>query len=177
MKPLVEAGLYATNYNERKKNLSRYLFGLFSPQSILMYAKYLVKERIYSIDKNKSKRFKRLSLYMLVLCMVIASDWYWNTHYCYFIIIFWIIPLITTHAIHRSFCELLEHYPLLDPAVDDKIDIHMSKNRISILISKLFFGIHGEDYHLVHHLFPMVPSWKHKVAHNILLEDKAYAEL
>jgi fatty acid desaturase len=54
-------------------------------------------------------------------------------------------------------------------------DIHMSRNRV--LYSKIgnfFLNIHNEGFHLVHHLYPNMPSWNLKKAHKILMEDNEY---
>jgi len=58
-----------------------------------------------------------------------------------------------------------------------KIDIYMTRNRMCSLLTNFFLGTHWEGYHLVHHLFPGIPSWRYKEAHQILMKDTVYASL
>ena len=75
-----------------------------------------------------------------------------------------------------SFLELFEHYPMIETA--PRIDICLSRNRRCEAIFNRVLGIqHGEGYHIVHHKFPLVPQWRSKEVHDILMEDELYASL
>lgn len=68
--------------------------------------------------------------------------------------------------------ETSEHFPLIWVAEDD---LHTTRNRKGGPVERFFFGIHGESWHLVHHLFPAIPFWDLAKAHKVLMRDPAYA--
>lgn len=88
------------------------------------------------------------------------------------LILFWILPYLTSFQIIGWFIEMSEHYPLMA----NKSPINMSRNRHSNVIEKFFTGMHNENFHLVHHLFPSIPFWNMVRAHTILMQDANYAQ-
>lgn len=58
-----------------------------------------------------------------------------------------------------------------------KNNLRASRNRFSHAIEHFFTGIHGESYHLIHHLFPAIPFWNLEKAHKILMKDFDYREV
>jgi fatty acid desaturase len=52
----------------------------------------------------------------------------------------------------------------------------MSRNRNSHFIERFLTGMHNENYHLIHHLFPSIPFWNIPKAHEILMQDPNYAQ-
>lgn len=89
-----------------------------------------------------------------------------------FMLVYWLIPYFTVFQIITWFIELAEHYPLVKYA---KYDLDATRNRFSHPLEAFFTSMHGENFHLIHHLFPGVPFWKMKQAHEILLQDTEYA--
>ena len=67
----------------------------------------------------------------------------------------------------------MEHSPYLETREHE--DLLLARNRDYHPLLNLLIGVHWEGYHLVHHLFPAVPSWRLREAHQILLRDEAYA--
>jgi fatty acid desaturase len=90
-----------------------------------------------------------------------------------FFFLYWLVPYLTVFQVLTWFIEISEHYPLVAHA---KIDIDATQNRFSHPIEAFFTSIHNENFHLVHHLFPAVPFWNMKKAHQILLKDPVYAQ-
>lgn len=88
-----------------------------------------------------------------------------------FYLLYWILPYLTSFQIITWFIELAEHYPMI---VYAKSNIEISRNRFSNFIEHFFTGMHGENYHLIHHLFPAIPFWNLKKAHHILMQDDEY---
>jgi fatty acid desaturase len=75
----------------------------------------------------------------------------------YFFFMYWAIPYLTTFQIITWFIELSEHYPLVCTA---KTDLYATRNRFSHPVEAFFTSVHGENFHLIHHLFPGIPFWK-----------------
>lgn len=85
-----------------------------------------------------------------------------------------LIPYLTAFQIVTWFIELAEHFPMVRHAPDD---LHATRNRFSHPVEAFFTSVHGEHFHLIHHLFPGIPFHRLAQAHRILLEDPAYAEV
>lgn len=87
-------------------------------------------------------------------------------------LLYWLLPYLTAFQALTWFIELAEHYPMIAEA---KSDLQATRNRFSHPIEHFFTAMHGEHFHLIHHLFPAIPYWNLKKAHRILLCDAAYA--
>ncbi|CAF2958477.1 unnamed protein product [Rotaria sp. Silwood2] len=53
----------------------------------------------------------------------------------------------------------------------------MTRNRFCGWLWNFFLGVHNENYHLVHHLFPKIPEWEYDNVRHILMKDETYASL
>ncbi|CAF4799385.1 unnamed protein product [Rotaria sp. Silwood1] len=164
---LKENGIYGEQ--RTNSNIKKYLINLFTPKSSWNYLLYLIKYRIFTKDDNMYETFIR----MIYLTGLLTFFFY--THNITNLLMFWFIPYLTSHMWIGSFIELLEHYPMIETA--PRIDIYMSRNTISGKLWDFFFGVHNENYHLVHHLFPKVPQWELHSVHLILMQDPVYANL
>lgn len=129
--------------------------------------KYLIKNRLFS-DITGTELFKLL-LSQLILFVI-------GTYFVgyKFYVIYWLLPYLTAFQMITWFIELSEHYPMIQTA---KNNLEVSRNRFSHAIEHFFTGIHGENYHLIHHLFPAIPFWNLEKAHKILMKDFDYQEV
>ncbi len=146
-----------------------YLLGLPKVGTTVGYLQYLVMHRMWPKEEDRKERQARVVFLLVLLFVIVATE-----HFGLFVI-YWLVPLLTTASWVGSFIEFLEHYPLMETA--PKVDIYMTRNRLCGPVSDFFFGIHGEGYHLVHHLFPGLPAWQLAEAHRILMEDATYRSL
>jgi fatty acid desaturase len=89
------------------------------------------------------------------------------------ILLFWIVPLITTFPIVGHFIELAEHFPFCRQPGDELL---MSRNRWTDSVSQFFTGQLNEHLHQTHHLFPTCPWWALPQIHEVLMEDSVYRE-
>lgn len=157
------------------ENLSRealrdYLLRLLGPRATLSYITYLIRDRILNKDEERWESYVRVAYVVLVVAVAALTGWL-DVFAAY-----WLVPLVTTQVWIGAVSELLEHYPMIECA--PRIDILMTRNRICGLLSTFLVGEkQGEGYHLVHHLFPRVPLWRVKEAHEILKGDPEYAAL
>jgi fatty acid desaturase len=124
---------------------------------------YLARHRLL----NKDSRSEIPSL------MLAVTGWEWA--HCARLQIF---PVVLAAAVSHCFSGITwfiesEHFPMVKYA---KKDIEATRNRFSHAIEHFLTGMHGESFHLVHHLFPGVPFYRLKAA-RILLSDPVYAQL
>ncbi|MBC6466609.1 fatty acid desaturase family protein [Actinomadura alba] len=89
------------------------------------------------------------------------------------ILVYWLVPLLIVFPLVNWYIELLEHFPLM---AERSLDVRMTRHRAVGAVSKHFFGIHNEGYHLDHHLSPGIPFWNLPAAHAIRLRDPLYAD-
>jgi len=161
-------GLCGSNLSRRV--LTRYLVRLIGLRSVVGYIHYLLRNRIVSQQEKKLERLVRAIYTLGVLGICIWHGW------LAILLMYWLIPLFTTHAWIGAFIELLEHYPLIETA--PLIDIYLSRNRECGKLGNFILGIQSQEgYHLVHHRFPQVPRWRQREVHNILMNDPEYAAL
>lgn len=88
------------------------------------------------------------------------------------IILFWYAPLFLGFPVVNWYIELLEHFPY--PMTAEQ-DIEATRHRALGPVTRHFFGIHNEGYHLDHHLTPGIPFWNLEQAHWIRMQDPEYA--
>jgi fatty acid desaturase len=86
--------------------------------------------------------------------------------------LFWYVPLLLGFPVVNWYMELLEHFPYPASA---KLDIDATRHRAVGPITRHFFSIHNEGYHLDHHLSPGIPFWNLPQAHKVRLQDPRYA--
>jgi fatty acid desaturase len=150
--------------------IRRYVIGLASPRVMLSYIMYLVRDRIATKEENPRERVLRL---LYIGCLVGGAI---ATGHADLLVLYWLIPLVTTQVWIGSLIELVEHYPLIETA--PRIDLYVSRNRHCGRASNFLLGIWPhEGYHLIHHKFAAVPPWRHREVHEILLDDPVYAAL
>jgi fatty acid desaturase len=84
----------------------------------------------------------------------------------------WLVPYFTVFQAVNWLIEVGEHFPLVK-LFDHELE--MTRNRRGNAAERFFFGIHGENWHLVHHLRPGIPFWHLAEANRIMMRDPAYA--
>jgi len=108
------------------------------------------------------------------VCQCLIASYLWVASGLKGYFIYWLLPYCTVFQSLTWFIELSKHYPMIKKATKD---IQASRNRFSHPIEHFFTAAHNENFHLVHHLFPAIPYWNLKKAHQILLNDSTYADI
>lgn len=98
----------------------------------------------------------------------------WSGGWLLGLLLFWVVPYLTSFQILGWYIELSEHTPLVR---DSNVDLHMTRNRKSRGWEKFLTGIHNDNYHLEHHLDPRTPFWNLHRARRVRLRDPEYAQV
>lgn len=158
----IESGVYENQ--PRKQFLRKHLWKPIFLCNTIKNIKYLITNRLLSGLKQRELMLILLSLAIYSLLGYSVAGWK-------FLLLYWLVPYLTSFQSLSWFIELAEHYPLLGNA---KRDIFSSRNRFGGKIENFLTGAHGEQYHLIHHLFPKIPYWNMPKAHRILWRDRVY---
>lgn len=134
--------------------------------NVLSYVFHLVKARMFNLARQQNRREAlALCIYWIVLVAgAIASGQGMN------LLLFWVVPFLTSFQVIGWFIELAEHAPLME----NRLDLYMTRNRHSHWLEHFLTGMHSENYHLAHHLQPRVPFWHMHRLHRILQRDPDY---
>lgn len=161
----IAEGLYS---NTNLKNfITKYIIMPLLLAKVPNYLYALVKHRL---SFQQSKPIETIVMMTYILTILLVS---WLCNWQHIIILFWLIPYLTTFQIIGWFIELSEHYPLVG---NSDIDIFMTRNRHSHWLEAFFLSMHNENYHLDHHLNPATPFWNLPKAHKIRLRDANYVK-
>jgi len=126
----------------------------------------LILMRLFYKDADR-RELARLSLFVVILTVTCCLVFGWTK-----VVLFWYAPLFLGFPVVNWYLELLEHFPY--PATA-KLDIEATRHRAVGPITRRFFSIHQEGYHLDHHLSPGIPFWNLPRAHKIRMQDPIYA--
>lgn len=160
----IETGLY--DVSSSKEFVRRHLLKTALLGNVPRYLKYLIINRLGSLGRNHAETLGLLGS-QAVLCLLlslVAGPWGY--------LLFWLIPYLTSFQIIGWLSEVAEHFRLYERTYSR---IAMTRNRFPSWWERIFIGMHGDNYHLTHHMCPGIPFWNLRRAHGILLQDPEYA--
>jgi fatty acid desaturase len=142
--------------------LRRHLRRLFSPALLREYIGY----KIYDPRSPLSWRVARLG-YLAALAVVGCYDFnVWSG--TYIVLLYVIVPRFVALPLIGYMSDLLDHAGVLGQANDvDKSRNYIVENRI---LREIFFP-RNDCFHLLHHLFQVVPTKHFPACHKILMEE------
>lgn len=130
------------------------------------YLGYLVRDRFsFGDQKNDHREVALFAAFWFAILVAGVATGRFDLLFWY-----WLVPFFSTYQVIGWYIELAEHAPLMQRGKD----IHMSRNRNSHWVESLFTGMHGESFHLAHHLFPRVPFWRMRDLNQLLRQDADY---
>lgn len=162
----LQVGLYA--HKGCRQFIKDYILKPLYLASIFHYMANIFTNRAPTFKKYKL-RATVMTLYLLSIILLVSALGYFK-----YFLIFWVVPFFTVFPTIGWFVDFVEHYPLVG---ENRLDIHMTRNRFSHFIEHFIFNMHNENYHLVHHLRPDIPFWNLNKAHQILLKDVEYSKV
>jgi fatty acid desaturase len=141
---------------------------------LVFYA--LAPERLYSqslVKPDISLRWttfgRVIYLTLLFTTLALLTRWTgqpWGLYY----FLLWLVPIGTSF----SFCMILRQVVQHGNAGQDRLT-NTRIFHVNRLIQLAVFPL-GMDYHLPHHLFPMVPHYRLRQLHQVLLQTEAYRD-
>lgn len=164
---MLDKGVYEPK--DRKAHVWEYLIKPCLLGHVPSYLHYLIKERAFGKKRDRTDRIENLKL-CIYWAVIFGFAAYFG--HALDLLLFWIVPFLTTFQVVGWFIELAEHAPLMQ----NQRDIHMTRNRNSHWLEGLLTGMHNESYHLAHHLRPRVPFWRMSELHQVLMRDEAYRQ-
>ncbi|MGF6537082.1 fatty acid desaturase [Paraburkholderia youngii] len=141
------------------------------------YLKYLWSERFLISREGKKdidRRGAAIDTYGFAIFWLLVIFGFALTQSLDLLVLFWLVPYLTTFQALGWFIELAEHSPMCETETED---VYLTRNRRGNLIERLLVGANLDEYHLEHHLSPGVPFWHLKRAQKIRLRDPRYAEV
>jgi len=81
---------------------------------------------------------------------------------------FWLFPLVYVFPYLMLLREIYQHANLGTGTLDNSRIIHADP------VTRWMLLPHGNDFHLIHHIYPTIPHYRLREAHEHLLESEAY---
>ncbi|MFF4354393.1 fatty acid desaturase family protein [Streptomyces sp. NPDC001530] len=175
----IEQGVYRKS--TRRDYVRRVVLMPLTGRQTYAYLHYLVRNRSRVLSGKATpvpgastvRRGKRrldacgfFAFWAVVIALAWSGGWLLG------LVLFWIVPYLTTFQIISWYIELSEHTPMIR---DSNIDLYMSRNRKGPWWEKLLTGVHGDSYHLEHHLDPRTPFYLRPKAREVRMRDAGYA--
>lgn len=147
---------------------SRFQFFSQSPlkQFLLPFTFVHLKIYLKPIFWNQSEKKSLKVLRITYLALLIVTFYFFPTE----LSLYFILPYISTYQIFRFWSDAADHAGINQR----EEEFYRARNHVLPILGWIFFPRHDE-YHLVHHLFPKLPTQALKRGHHILLGDNHYA--
>jgi fatty acid desaturase len=160
----IGAGLYAPCSN--RHFVLRHLLRPLLTSQFTQVRRLAATRLTYGADRSELARLA--SFVTLLTCVACYEFGVANTA------LYWFAPLVFGFPVVNWYIELLEHFPY---PVSAQFDVEASRHRAVGPISRHFFGVHNEGYHLDHHLTPGIPFWNLPKARKIRAQDPFFANI
>lgn len=126
-----------------------------------------VREMVYAflaLGVNRSDLSRALPYYGAI---ILALTWFgaWKAFALY-----WLLPYFTVLPLLHRVRNATDHL-----AVPKSHLLDGTRNVVGSRIGAFFFAPHGGSLHLVHHLYPFIPTYRLEEAHAFLLRNESYA--
>jgi fatty acid desaturase len=140
------------------------IFYVLAPED--RFEDYFIKSDI----PIRVQKVMRITLNTMVLTAVaFLTVWTEKPWWLYYALL-WVIPLGTSFAFFMILRQVVQH-----GNADQERFTNTRVFHVNWLISWAVFPI-GNDYHLPHHLFPMVPFYNLRKLHSLLMQTEEYRE-
>lgn len=131
---------------------------------LLLHVAHNVVSALSWEGEPRSETVQRAAFWAVVLTVVVS------TGLVVPFLLFWAVPFLTTFQVLRYWAEMAEHSGLRsdDPWM-------ATRNWTSSFVTRELLAPHSDNYHLAHHLFPLIPHYNINAAHRLLMRVPEYA--
>jgi fatty acid desaturase len=133
----------------------------------IVFNSILVREIIVEADEKTNRHIRREYLTMAFLIVVFLAASVLFNSYQYFL--FWLVPLTVFAAPTHTLIELPEHF-----GCDNRSENILRNTRTIRSSPLLVWFTNGNNYHVEHHMFPLVRPEKLSILHRKMSVDIAY---
>jgi fatty acid desaturase len=132
---------------------------------LLMHVPFNLRATMSFAGERRGERAARCVYGLIVVAVAIG------THTVALLVLFWLVPYLTSFQLIRYLAEMAEHAGL------DSVDPWLaSRNWTASAAVRHLLSPHSDDcYHLAHHLFPAIPHYRLKAADALLMRVPQYA--
>lgn len=141
------------------------ILGLRSPTIIMRIVRDSIPERGLSGFARDPEHLAFLIFWVLVISLLASFGLLLD------FVLLWVVPFLSIYQGVTWFLDIAEHFPLTRISANELL---MTRNRSGSLFERAFLGVHNENFHLTHHLYPGVPFWNLPRAHRVMMGDVAY---
>jgi hypothetical protein len=125
------------------------------------------------IRPEVSPRWTSLGRLTYLTLVTMALGWltYWTGKpWLAYYVVLWIVPLLTLFSFFMLLRQIVQH--------GNAGQERFGNTRIFLINRLIRFAVFplGMDYHLPHHLFPLIPHYRLRELHELLLETSEYRE-
>jgi fatty acid desaturase len=128
------------------------------------YTKYLIKSDI----PPRGQACLRVAYFTLLITALAWLTYLTGKPWWLYYFVLWVVPLGTTFSFFMILRQLVQH-----GNADQRRLTNTRVFRVAWPIAASVFPI-GNDYHLPHHLFPMVPHYNLRKLHDLLMQTEEY---
>jgi fatty acid desaturase len=134
----------------------------------LVPERYYLQYRIKSDITPRWQACLRLTYFTLLISTLAWLTYLTGRPWWLYYFVLWLVPLGTTFSFFMILRQLVQH-----GNADHNRFTNTRVFRVAWPITAAVFPI-GNDYHLPHHLFPMVPHYNLRKLHDLLMETEEY---
>lgn len=160
----IRSGLY--DVRDRYDFFTAHLIRTLALGNIVPYSRYLLVNRLGAMVQTPHLLARLILVQAAIAGALTATVGWWGYP------LLWLVPLLTSFQVIGWLSEIAEHYDLFS---EDAHGLTITRNRFPAWWERAFVGMHGDNYHQTHHLFPTVPFWNLARAHRVLMRDDGYA--
>lgn len=121
------------------------------------------KRKTYA--SSKTRGLIRLLFYITIITSLAYSRHFTGFHWGGYYLLFWVIPLVYVFPYLMLLREIYQHANLGKGQLDNSRIIHVDPFTRWLLMG------YGNDFHLIHHIYPNIPHYYLRDVHASLLEN------